>query len=713
MDTSFKKINTPNNIIFYVSSFVMLILIIISIVVLYTQGKNSIKKNDLSHSSMSSGDIFLIVISSFAILFLIGLYFKFPTFFRDIIGSLSNSSYLISLILYISFVVVLYENILTEKQVTDYSYFILPLTIICAFVLFFLNIKETIGNFLTINQTSERIKYCIIYFCLIFFLSVLYFLDPNNYISEYLGPYLVVSILLSIFGFLYLLTLMSFSGIGTDNLGLSTRFNPYTIFSVVSFVLFLIIMSIGIFSFPGGFMNSSPMTISMILILTIFVSISWIISFIISLFLKETSVSGEEKASISKYASMFQKIILLLFGLTSSGLLVYWLAVNIQTLSSTSGIVAFILNLFIILIVLGLIFKIFTTTNTYQNSPIIRIIINTLLYIPCIFVSIVDRLASLFGLAKNYSPNMPKTNLKLPNVKITDNNNYAVYFGLLAITVIAYLVYPYVEEKVTNQGGLLLVNQPVYLNELKSLASYQTLNQTKAIDLSDPNNPMQFNYHYAISFWVFFDSTNPSKVNQYVSILNYGNNPNILFNPTDNTLLFTMDKEKENRVLYEDKTIPLQKWNHILINYSGSILDIFINNKLVKSVIGVIPYKTLDTLQIGANNGIQAGMCNVNYFNKSINIKQVHYLYQFFKNKTPPVHSSSQDTIINILEQVPNIVTNKPVKISSNTTYLNNLENTINKTSEKVSEAKREIELDRTYDKNYISWDWYLKNNKY
>jgi len=420
-------------------------------------------------------------------------------------------------------------------------------------------------------------------------------------------------------------------------------------------------------------------------------------------------VSGEEKASISKYTSIFQKIVLLLFGLTSSGLIVYWLAANIQSLSSTSGIVAFILNLFIILIVLGLIFKIFTTTNAYQNSPIIRIIINSLLYIPCIFVSIVDGLASLFGMTKNYSPNVPKTNLKF--MKITDNNNYAIYFGLLAITIIAYLVYPYIEEKVTSQGGLLLVNQPVYLNELKSLASYQTLNQTKAIDLSDPNNPMQFNYHYAISFWIFFDSTNPSKVNQYVSILNYGNNPNILFNPVDNTLLFTMDKE--NVVLYEDKTIPLQKWNHILINYSGSVLDIFINDKLVKSVNGVIPYKTLDTLQIGENNGIQGGICNVNYFNKSVNIKQVHYLYQFFKNKTPPTHSSSQDTIINILEKVPNIVTNKPVEISSNTTYLNNLENTINKTLVKVTEVKNKIELDRTYDKNYISWDWYFMNNKY
>lgn len=721
MDTQLKKTNTPNTIIFYGSSFSMLILIIISIVVLYTEGKNVLQAK--SSSSMPSGDIFLIVLACLTLSFLAIVYFKFPAFFRSIILALSDSSYLIFLVLYISFVIILYENILTPDQVKEYAYFTLPITIIFAALLFFLNIKETIGHFLSINQTTERIKYSIIYFCLIVFLSLLYFLDPNNYISQYLGPYLVISILLTIFGFLYLLTLMSFpakSGMSSTSTSLLSRFNPYTIFSVISFILFLISITVGIVSFPGGFMNSCPGTISTILILTIFVSIAWIISFVISLFLGETTstTTSEEKSVISNYTNIFQKILLLLFGLTFSGLLIYWLVVNIQSLSSTSSIVSFILNLFIIIIVLGIIFKLFTTTSAYHNSPLIRLVANTVLYIPCIFVTIVDKLSSMLGLTKKYSASDTGTNLKLPNIQITDTNTstYFVYLGILAIAVVCYVVYPYLEEKVTNQGGLLLVNQPVYLNNLNNLASYQTLNQTNAIDLSDPNNPMQFNYNYAISFWVFLDSKNPSNVNEYVSILNYGNNPNILFNPTNNTLIIMMndlEQDQKQQVLYEDKNISLQKWNHILVNYSGSILDIFINGELVKSLTGVIPYKTLDILQIGSNNGIQGGICNVNYFNKSINIKQVQYLYHFLKERTPPTHSSSPDTIMNILEQVPNIVTNKPIEISSNTTYLNNLENTINNISIDVPNVVKKIEFDRTYDKNYISLDWYFKNNKY
>jgi hypothetical protein len=505
-----------------------------------------------------------------------------------------------------------------------------------------------------------------------------------------------------------------------QNTSVLSRFNPYTIASVIVFMAFLIIGTIGITRFPGGISNSSPGTKTGIIILFSLICIFWLISLGISLF--DGSESVNISSASSSYVELFKKVLLVIFGLTFSGLLLYWIISFTNDLSQTSSIVSFLLNLFIILAVLGLTFKILTATSFYENSPLTRLLINTILYIPCIFVSIVDKLIQLFGLTKTYSA---------PNVSFSVSGQttptvYFIYLAIIIIAIVLYLIYPYIEEKRTNQGGLLLVNQPIYLTELKNLASYQTLNNIQQINLEDKTNPMQFNYNFAISFWTFLDSTNPSKVNQYTSILNYGNKPNVLFSPLENTLLFTVNKtdsseinnltadqllEQGTQILYEHKDIALQKWNHIVLQYNGGTFDIFINGKLAKSSIGIVPYKTLDILQIGSNNGIQGGICNVNYFSKLLNIQQIENLYKFFKNKTPPVHSSSQDSIINVLEQVPNIVTNKPIQISSASNYLDTLNN---KVKDITKDVEKNLSLPETdYHSNFLSWDWYFKNNKY
>ena len=728
-----------DNSMIYLSIFIMLVLIIITIVVIYTEAKK-VELKDTTHAiKLESGNIFLIVLGGLIIVSMIIIYFRFPEFYHNIMVALYNSYYLFFLLLYIIFIIVLYQNILTHDQIVAYSYFILPITVIIGIIIFYLNISSTISNFLSINKTADRVKYSIIYFCLIVVLFLFYYINPNDYISQYVGPYLVVSILIAVFGFLYLMTLMSFPAKSTSNSSsVLSRFNPFTIFSAISFIIFLVLVTSGIIYFPGGFTNSSKGTQTGIILLVLIVCLSWIASFVLSLFRGETnSAPGTNESSVfSFYGNIFRNVLLLLLGITFSGILIYWLVTQAHTLTRKSDLASSILNLIIILVVLGLIFRILSGTSFYKNSPIIRIIVNTVLYIPCLFVSFVDGLAYVFGIVKNFTPSINLTNLtniSLGSTTTTENTSiYFVYLGIIVLAIIGYLIYPYVEEKVTDQGGTLLINQPIYLNNVTNLASYQTLNKIKEIDMGNAMNPMQFNYNYAISFWAFFDSENPSRTNQYTSILNYGNKPNILFNPMDNTLIFMTNKtdasainnftlsqleENGNQVLYEHKNVLLQKWNHIIVNYNGGTLDIFINGKLEKSVIGVIPYKTLDTLQVGSENGIQGGICNLNYFDNVLNMQQIYYLYNLLKDKTPPVHSSSQDTIINIMEQVPNIVNNNPIEISSNETYSKNLDAAINDATSTITAGVKEIVTinDAKYipKNNYLSWDWYFKNNKY
>jgi hypothetical protein len=706
-----------DNITFYMTICVLITLIIITVSVLYTQGKKK-KKNAQSENnltSLKSGDVFIIVLGCLFVAAMFFLYFKFPDIFRNVVAAFTDSYYLILLILYIFFTIILYQNILTPDQVKDYSYIILPIIVFLGAILFYVNMNKSLDQALKINQTANQIKYSIIYFCLILFLSILYFINPAGYISEYMGPYLVVSILLTVFGFLYLLTLMSFPT-NLSSVGLVSNFKFTTILSVILFLLFIIVATIGITTFPGGFFNSSPTTQSTVLILIILVCIVWIISFGLTLFSNNSQASS---TSVSEYSKMFRNVLLLLFGLTFSGLLIYWLVSIIHSLSQTSGIVSFLLNLIIILAVLGLTFKILVSTNFYQNSPLARLVVNSLLYIPCFFVSAIDKISYIAGLIKK--PTTTNLSLGLSNnfSSKEDTNTYFIYIGIILLALIAYMFYPYVAEKVTSQGGLLLVNQPVYLTEQKDLASYQTLNQITSLDLSSPINPMQFNYNYGLSFWVFLDSTNPTSTDQYVSILNYGDKPNILFNPVENIMIFTVNKtdeltDKGRQIMYEEKNILLQKWNHIFVQYNGGTFDIFINGKLVKSVNNVVPYKTLDTLQIGSKNGIQGGICNITYFKTLSSREKIQNLYNFFKDKTPPVHSSSQDTIINVLEQVPNVVTNKPIQVSSNSNYTDSLNSAkINNKLKSIVKEVSNFEYDSSYLGNFLSWDWYFKNNKY
>jgi hypothetical protein len=116
-------------------------------------------------------------------------------------------------------------------------------------------------------------------------------------------------------------------------------------------------------------------------------------------------------------------------------------------------------------------------------------------------------------------------------------------------------------------------------------------------------------------------------------------------NKNTNNKLLEFDEEG-NRILYIKHNVLLQKWNNIIINYNGGILDIFINGELVKSDIGVVPYYTLDSLIIGKNGGLNGGICNVVYFKKPLTALNIYFLYNMIKNKTPPITNDSNLTIM-------------------------------------------------------------------
>ena len=383
----------------------------------------------------------------------------------------------------------------------------------------------------------------------------------------------------------------------------------------------------------------------------IFILITTIIfgtTLIINIFPESVEYFQTNTVSDINKLSLLKRTLLILFGIVISGLLIVWIVYYIQTLSYQNGFVSFILNLLLVIVILTLLYRIIIvktpSANNNNSSPhksaFFSLLINLVLYIPCIFSGLFESIVEIFT-GKKYSTN-------------------TISILLIIFAIILFIVYsklPSIDETIALQGGQLIVNRPI-----------QTINSTPLATYTELNGNNDLKYEFGFSFWFYIDamppSSNPS-YNTYTSILNYGNKPNITYNASDNILRITMEKidrkpyssglpgnKKEfsdttiQEVVYEHKGILLQKWNNIIINYSGGTLDIFLNNDLMKSVNGIVPYMVNEPLTIGSENGLLGGVCTVVYFKKPLTATQMFYLYNIVKDKTPPITNESIKTII-------------------------------------------------------------------
>ena len=327
----------------------------------------------------------------------------------------------------------------------------------------------------------------------------------------------------------------------------------------------------------------------------------------------------------------YRSLLFLLFGGLSAGLL-FLLVYLIDPLSKINSVITWIINVLIIVIILALVYKIFNINN---NSTILSLVIK-------IFSFLFSFIKNVFVMLFNHTS------------REYHSTTFSSIIILLIMILLFYLFYklPNFSSKINLQGGKQIINKPINLDNLSIIASYDQLNGSDT-----------FEYQYAISFWIFINSYPPNtnfSYETYVSILNYGNKPNVLFNVRNNSLMITMpstdiiDSDNNpievdangNRIIYVKDNFLLQKWNNIIINYSGGTLDIFINGELVKSTIGIVPYMQLDNLSVGSHQGIGGGICNVVYYNFALTSNNIYYIYNTVKNKAPPIVDDLKDTIL-------------------------------------------------------------------
>jgi hypothetical protein len=526
---------------------------------------------------------------------------------------------------------ILFFTMTPNNIINKYSLAITISTIVLGSLMFY---KGLSNNYITeFNANYERIKMMILFFCLITIFIIYYNTDPGGYIEKYFGYSLLLTIIISVFAFLYLIIVLTLPDSKSSKSGnILDNFSKISSYGSIAFLVFIAIMTILISTYPGGFFNDKSISGTVMILLLIICIVSAIIL--------GTNTFPEifDNSILNDKTSLFKRSLLALFGIVISGLLIFWLVYGIQHLSGKTGTTSFILNILLVVIVLGLIYKTINTNLPQGNSnknAFFSLIGNTLLYIPCLFSGLFDYM----GKVTTGGINSEATGSLLMLVAA---------LGLL----VAYFKMPSVFNILNSQGGEQLVNKPVYTDSKYSLGSYQELNGSDKVD-----------YQYAISSWVFVDAAPPntsSSYSKFTSLLNFANKPNVLYNGTTNTLMITTDQknlkevtknklidfdENGNRIIYKNSDFLLQKWNNIIINYNGGVLDIFLNGELVKSDIGVVPYMTYDNLTIGEDDGIKGGICNVIYFKQALNSSNIFYLYNMVKGRSPPVLNDSNTTI--------------------------------------------------------------------
>ena len=406
-------------------------------------------------------------------------------------------------------------------------------------------------------------------------------------------------------------------------------------------------------------------------------------------------LDNTSKASLLKdspgFISLVYKSAYILVALTLSFGLIYGalklMGVFEQDASKTESWGNLFFNLIVFCAMLGIIYKLANAGGYLDKNPLYRLILNTLLYIPCLLVVLTNNLTNMIGLTKSstsaFEPPKP-FEIKMLVISLI---LLVLYFGWI------FAGKHYIVSKYLKQGGKQLINQPIQTDTLTNVASYQTLSGTD-----------KFDYRYAMSFWVYLDSFPPSTNSAYnkaVSLLSYGDNPMIKYSSSDNTIYITIkhniedkkdvdlsDKNETdedikpeyisqwkdvqglintaienvksmkfgneldsdgNRILYKHPDVQLQKWNHIVLNYNGGTLDVFYNGKLVKSAINVVPYMKFDMLTVGTENGISGNIANLMYYNEPIDILTINTLYTSLKNSNPPVISDNNSTLLSPL----------------------------------------------------------------
>jgi hypothetical protein len=306
-------------------------------------------------------------------------------------------------------------------------------------------------------------------------------------------------------------------------------------------------------------------------------------------------------STLSYVGKLFVSILMIGF----VGSIIFGIIYAFKHATFLSNVILYLLNIAILIGIITLAYTFIKQFITNPKNPFLKLLIDVVTYIPCIVLSFINYMTLQYN--------------------ITTKPVWILFGAEIIFITLLYLL-PKLFDKIIKHDTSQLLSKPTSLTRENIIGNFEILNKKE--------NKSKFTYNYAISSWVYLEAQPPSTNSSYIgnnTILSYGGKPNIYYNGTTNEIVISAKIGYEDKIIFRTKDIPFQKWFNIIINYQGGTMDIFINNKLIKSVKNIVPYMTYDNIVIGKKNGIYGFIKDVSYFNKAITKDEISWIYKTMK----------------------------------------------------------------------------------
>lgn len=336
------------------------------------------------------------------------------------------------------------------------------------------------------------------------------------------------------------------------------------------------------------------------------------------LFVQNKDVLTEAGVKINvTFGDVAIKILFTLLTVCLSVLFIYIFVWMLTSIPSIGEIFSYAINIFIVFGAIALIYMIFLPVikgSDTQKKTFLSLAIAFIMYIPCAMIDLVE----WFKYQYNITTNSVLLLLALEVILIT--------LSILIPKLITFMV---------THNGTLLLRYPVYLDKPTQLGSYEVLHEGNVANKA---------YRYSLSAWFWINPQPPNtraSYNKWTNIFEFARKPAVEYYggsfPSPKLRVNCHIKDDEEITIYETDEVNYQTWNNIVINYDGATMDVFLNGVLVGSKPNIAPYITMENINVGAERGIEGGICNVVYHKDILQERHIQMAYKTLKRLPQPI----------------------------------------------------------------------------